>query len=156
MVLSNPFDFSQFFPKYDPQDILRQMQSVFSGYSGDKVSDFDFSKLTDVQKKNLEALAESNAKAMECTQNLMQKQMELFQQAFKDGNNASEEISQVATDPQESAKKQAEVVQKAFDQALQSSAQISDLVVKAQEEMTEIVSKRVKESLDEIKQTVKP
>ena len=45
-------------------------------------------------------------------------------------------------------------LQKTFEQALQSSTQISGLVTKAQEEMTEIISKRVKEGLDEIKQAV--
>ena len=153
--MSNPFDFSQFFPKYDPQDMMRQMQSAFTGFSAPKAPAFDFSSLTDAQKKNIESLVESNTKAVECTQKLMQKQMELFQQALKDGSEASATISQAAANPQEAAQKQSEVMHKAFEQALQSSAQISDLITKAQEEMTEIISKRVKEGLDEIKQVVK-
>jgi phasin family protein len=152
--MSNPFDFSQFFPKSDPQDMMRQMQSAFSGYATPKAPAFDFSSLTEAQQKNFEALVESNTKAIECTQQLMQKQMELFQLALKDGSAAGETISELAANPQEAVQKQSEVMQKTFEQALQSSAQISGLVTKAQEEMTEIISKRVKEGLDEIKQAV--
>jgi phasin family protein len=153
--MNNPFDFSQFYPKYDPQDMMRQMQSAFAGFSAPRAPSFDISSLTDAQKKNLESLVESNTKAVECTQQLMQKQMELFQQALKDGSEASASISQVASNPQDAAQKQTEVMHKAFEQALQSSSQISDLITKAQEEMTEIISKRVQEGMDEIKRAVK-
>lgn len=153
--MNNPFDFSQFFPKHDAQDMMRQMQSSFSGFSTPKAPAFDFSSLTDTQKKNVELLMESNAKAVECTQQFMQKQMELFQQALKDGSEASASITQATANPQEAAQKQTEVMQKAFEQALQSSSVISDAITKSQEEMTEIISKRVKEGLEEIKQAVK-
>ncbi len=152
--MNNPFDFSQFFPKYDAQDMMRQMQSAFTGFSAPQAPKFDMSSLTDAQRKNLEALVESNTRAIACTQQLMQKQAELFQKALQSASEASTEVAQLASDPQEAAKKQSEMMQKAMEQAIKSSQEISEMVTKAQEEVTEIVTRRVNEGMEEIKKVV--
>ncbi len=160
--MNNPFDFSQFFPKYDAQDMLRQMQSqfqsqmqaAFGAFTPPQSQQIDFSSITEAQRKNMEALIASNTKAVECTQSLLQKQSELFQQAMNDASKASEAIAKT-TDPAEAATKQTELMQSAFEKALESSSQISELISKTQEDMTKIISERVEEGLAEIKKAIK-
>ncbi len=161
--MSNPFDFSQFFPKCEPQDMLKlmqtqfqsQMQSAFGAFAAPKYPEFDMSSLNEAQQKNMQALATSNMKAIEGTQKLMQKQAELFQEAFSDASKAGESIAKAANNPAEAVQKQSDLIQAAFEKALHASSDISELITKAQEDMTDIVSKRVNEGLEEIKQTFK-
>lgn len=153
--MNNPFDFSQFFPKYEPQDMMRQFQNAFGQFTTPQTPQFDFSSITDAQQKNIEALVASNSKAIECTQNILAMQAELFQEAIKDATEASQSLSASSSNPNELSQKQAELFQAAFDKALKSSSKISELVNKSQEEMTQIISDRVKEGLDEIRESVK-
>ncbi len=152
--MNNPFDFSQFFPKYDAQDMMRQMQSAFTGFSAPQTPTVDMSSLTDSHRKNIEALVESNTKAMECTQQLMAKQAELFQKAIQDASTAGSAVAEADVNPQEVAEKQSEMMQKAFGQAIKSSQEISEIVTKAQEEVTEIISRRVQDGMEEIKKVI--
>ncbi len=153
--MNNPFDFSQFFPKYEPQDMMRQFQNAFAQFATPQTPSFDFSSMTDVQRKNIEAIVTSNNKAIECTQAILTMQAELFQEAIKDATDAGQAFAENANDKTKLSEKQTELMQTAFDKALKSSTEISELISKTQEEMTETISARVKEGLDEIRESVK-
>jgi len=147
---SNPFDFSNLFKSYDPQAFFKQLQSGFSAY---QIPNLDATALIESQKKNVDALIEANKAAFQGTQELVRQQGEMLQQAMKDATEAASALAG-STSPKTLAEKQMELVQAAFEKALSNSAELSELVKKNQEEINDLVNKRVSESLQEIRDAI--
>ena len=150
MAFNNPFDFMNNFNQYDPQAMMRQMQSAFGDY---KIPNVDMEALAKSQQKNMEALMKANEAAVAGTQELLKRQAELFQEALKEASTASQNLS-TGANPQEAAAKQVELVQAAVEQALKNSTEISEMVSKTQSEVAETVNARVTEGLKEVKDVV--
>ena len=150
MAFNNPFDFMNNFNQYDPQTMMRQMQSAFGDY---KIPNVDMEALAQSQQKNMEALMKANEAAVAGTQELLKRQAELFQEALKEASDASQNLP-TGANPQEAAAKQVELVQAAVEQALKNSTEISEMVSKTQNEVAETVNARVTEGLKEVKEVV--
>ena len=89
MTFNNPFDFMNNFNQFDPQAMMRQMQSAFGDY---KIPNVDMEALAKSQQKNMEALMKANEAAVAGTQELMKRQAELFQEALKEASAASQNL----------------------------------------------------------------
>lgn len=150
MAFNNPFDFMNNFNQFDPQAMMRQMQSAFGDY---KIPNVDMEALAKSQQKNMEALMKANEAAVAGTQELLKRQAELFQEALKEASTASQNLP-TGTNPQEAAAKQVELVQAAVEQALKNSTEISEMVSKTQSEVAETVNARVTEGMKEVKDVV--
>ena len=150
MAFNNPFDFMNNFNQYDPQAMMRQMQSAFGDY---KIPNVDMEALAKSQQKNMEALMKANEAAVAGTQELLKRQAELFQEALKEASDATQDLP-TGANPQEAAAKQVELVQAAVEQALKNSTEISEMVSKTQNEVAETVNARVTEGLKEVKDVV--
>jgi len=147
---NNPFDFSRFFLNYDPQAFFKQLQSGFSAY---QLPNVDTRAVIEAQKKNVDALVAANKAAIAGTQELLRQQGEMLQQAMADATEAARSLSGM-TSPQDLAKKQMDLVQAAFEKALSNSTELSELVRKNQDEVAKLMTQRVTESLQEIKEAI--
>ncbi len=147
---NNPFDFMSNFNQYDPQAMMRQMQAAFGNY---QIPNVDMSALAESQKKNMEALMKANEAAISGTQELLNRQAELFQEALKEAGDAVQNMGADA-DPKKAAAKQVELVQTAIEKALKNSTEISEMVRKTQSDVAETVNARVTEGLKEVKDVV--
>ena len=118
-----------------------------------KIPGVDFEPMIAAQKKNIEALNEANNLIVAGVQAVMKRQAEILQASLEQASAVASEIM-VPGAPEVKVAKQAEVVQTAFQAALTNMKELADLVTKSNTEAGNVISKRVSESLDEIKAAV--
>lgn len=147
----NPLDLSALLKGYDPKAIMQQFQDAFANL---KLPNVDSKAMVEAQKKNLETLINANQTALTGTQELFKRQAEMMQQALSDATEAAKELASTGVDPKALVAKQTELIQTAFEKTLANSHEISDMVKKKQEEVAQVVNKRVTESLGEVKDAI--
>ena len=118
-----------------------------------KVPGVDFEPMLAAQRKNIEALTEANQLVIAGVQAVMKRQAEILQASMEQAKAVAAEIM-VPGSPEDKLAKQAEVVQTAFQGALGNMKELADIVTKSNTEAGNVISKRVSESLDEIKAAV--
>ena len=114
-----------------------------------KLPQVDTAALFEAQQKNMDALVAANKAAAAGYQDLFQKQVAIFeetvaaaQKQFKDAD-----LSIDATN----ASAQTELAKAAFEKAIENMKELAETAQKANSEAYEIVSARVKDSIDELK-----
>ncbi len=140
----NPFNFSEAFQKYDPKAVAQQIQDAFK---------IDFDVIKSAQDKNMELLLATNQAFAASSRSLLERQVEMLQQAMTEATEAAESLASSGS-PQEVAARQAELLQAAYEKALANSSEISEMAQKTQEQIAEKVNLRIAESLDEFKQSI--
>lgn len=115
-----------------------------------KMPNFDADALMDAQRKNLEAITAANRIAIEAAQALTQRQVEIVRQAWDESASALESLS-AAGKPEEKLAKQTELAKQALEQGLANLRELTEMGAKSNSEAAELISKRVVESLDEMK-----
>ncbi len=118
-----------------------------------KVPGVDFEALAAAQRRNIEALTAANQLAFEGMQAVVRRQTEILRQTMEEASAAVAELTSVGA-PEEKAAKQAELVKVAFEKALANMKELAEMVAKSNTEASEIVAKRVSESLDEVKSLI--
>jgi phasin family protein len=127
------------------------VQKIFADF---KVPGVDMEALLNAQKKNIAALTQANQHAVEGMQALAQRQVEIMQQAMKSAADAAKEVV-AAGGPKEAAAKQAELATAAFEQAVSNMREMAEMVSKSSNQAFSVISKRVAESLEELKEKAK-
>ncbi|MCB1757922.1 MAG: TIGR01841 family phasin [Gammaproteobacteria bacterium] len=141
---SNQFDFTKMFQQFDLQEMTKKMQEAFN---------FDFSAINEAQSKNLEVMMSTNKAFADGAQAVLEKQAEMFQAAMKEASTAASELAGSGS-PQEVATKQAELMKVAYETALKNIAEISEMAKKTQDEVSEKISARIAESMQELKDSM--
>jgi phasin family protein len=134
----SPFGFD--FPSFD----FTKMMADF------KMPGLDMTAVGDAQRKNIEALTAANRKAFEGVQAVAKRQAEFMQEAMSELTTAMQQMAVTGT-PEDKAAQQAEIAKAAFERAIENMRELSDMVAKANAETADLVTKRISESLDEIK-----
>lgn len=115
-----------------------------------KVPGVDIESIMASQRKNIEAVTAANQLALEGFQAVLRRQAEIVRTSLEETSGYVNDVL-AAGSPEEKAAKQAELVKVAFEKALSNARELSELVAKSNTEAAEILSKRVSESLDEVK-----
>jgi phasin family protein len=115
-----------------------------------KVPGVDVEAIMSSQRKNIEALTAANQLAFEGFQAVLRRQSEILRQTLEQNSAALSDLM-AAGSPEDKIAKQAELVKVGFEKALSNMRELAELVAKAQQEAAEVVSKRVTESLEEMK-----
>jgi phasin family protein len=118
-----------------------------------KIPGVDVDALVAAQKKNIEALTEANQLVIAGVQAVIKRQAEILQASMEQARTVASEIL-VPGSPEAKVAKQAEVVQTAFQAALANMKELADIVTKSNTEASNVISKRVNESLNEVKAAV--
>ncbi len=110
-----------------------------------KLPGVDVSALMEARRKDIEALAEVNKIALQSSQTMAQKQVEILQ-------NTMQELMQTMSTgkPVENAARQGEVVQHALEKAFTYMRELAELTVKAQTEAVAVINKRAQENMQEL------
>ena len=110
-----------------------------------KLPGVDVPALMEARRKDIEALTEVNKIALESSQTMAQKQVEILQKTI-------EELTQTMTGgkPLENAAKQGEVVQYAMEKAFAYMLELAEVARKAQTEALEVINKRAQENMQEL------
>ena len=119
------------------------------------VPSIDFEAVVTSQRKNIEALMEANKIAVEGIQAAMSRQFEI-------GRQTADEISTIVRDfvrpdgsVEDRVAKQAEYSKQAIEKGVSNAREIGELVTKASTEALNVISKRLTESLDEVRDYTK-
>jgi len=115
-----------------------------------KIPAADLEALVAGQRKNIEALTEANRVAVSGMQAMAKRQAEILSEAMATATTAVQEISAIA-DPRERLAKQTDVTKAAFEKALTTMRELAQAVSASADQVIGVVSKRVIEGLDEVK-----
>jgi len=137
-----PFDPEAMMDFFRNNDFTKALQDA-------KLPNVDADALFEAQRKNMDALFEANKAAAAGYQDLVNKQLAIFEQTIAE---AQEQLksAELKVDS-ETAKERSELARVAFEKAIANMKDLAETAHKANSDAYEIVSKRVKESVDELK-----
>ncbi|MEM9009668.1 MAG: TIGR01841 family phasin [Pseudomonadota bacterium] len=140
-----------FFP-FDAEKLTEMFRTgEFAKMLGDmKMPNVDATALMATQRKNMEALVEANRAAAAGYQELFRKQVKMFEETME-GAQAHMRDFDTSNMTSEAAQARAEVMQKALEKALAHMTELAETARKSNTEAFEIVSARLRESMEELK-----
>ena len=118
-----------------------------------KMPGVDFDAIMASQRKNIEAVTAANQLAIEGLQAVLRRQAEIVRASVEEAGTYVNQVV-AAGSPEEKAAKQAELVKIAFEKSLSNIKELAELVAKSNTEAADVLSKRVSESLDEVKTAI--
>ena len=118
-----------------------------------KLPGIDATALAAAQQKNIDALTAANKRAFEGYQALAKRQGEIFKENMEELASVLKSASPAAAADMNPAK-QTEFVQKAAEKALGNLRELSEMMTKTNTEAFELISKRLQENMQEIKQHI--
>ena len=143
MAKNNPFfdvDMSKF------TDVSKLMAEF-------KIPGVDVDSVLATQQKNIQAVTAANQLAFEGMQAVFRRQSEILRQTVEQTTAMVSELM-AAGSPEEKVAKQADLVKSAYEKALANMRELAELVARSNTEAAEVISKRVSESLEELKSAV--
>ena len=149
MSSKNPFDFSDLFKQMDPASMARQFQEMLAN---SPVANLDPGAIAESQRKNMETLMQANQAAVSGAQNLLQRQSEMMQAALSEAADAVKSLSE--SEPAELAEKNIDLIENAMTKSMSNFSEIAEMIEGIYEEMSEKVEQRMKENLEELKDTL--
>ncbi len=128
----------------------------FSKMMGDmRAPTVDLETVVTMQRKNVEALTQANQLAMEGAQAVLRHQLEMSRRTMEEFSSMFSSFFQPNGSMEDRLAKQAEVSKTAVEQGLTNAREVAELVSKANAEAFSVLSRRVTESLEEIRNFAK-
>lgn len=124
------------------------MSKAFAGFA---MPSFNVEAMMASQRKNVEALTQANQLAIEGAQALARRQVEIAREALEEARSLFREFSQPGA-PQERLAKNTEIAKATFEKSLATARELTELVTKANAEAFNVLTKRVAESFEEIRE----
>lgn len=124
------------------------MSKAFAGFA---MPSFNVEAMMASQRKNVEALTQANQLAIEGVQALARRQVEIAREALEEARSLFREFSQPGA-PQERLAKNTEIAKATFEKGLATARELTELVTKANAEAFNVLTKRVAESFEEIRE----
>ena len=118
-----------------------------------KVPGVDVEAILSSQRKNIEAVTAANQLAIEGLQAVIRRQAEIVRASLEEAGSYVNQVAAAGT-PEEKATKQAELLKVAFEKSLSNVKELAELVAKSNTEAADVLSKRVSESLEEVKTAI--
>ncbi|CAK0753565.1 Phasin family protein [uncultured Gammaproteobacteria bacterium] len=115
-----------------------------------KIPGVDVDAIMASQRRNIEAVTAANQLAIEGMQAVVRRQAEILRQTMEETGSMMTEMMSVGS-PEVKVTKQAELVKTAFEKALSNMKELAEMVAKSNTEAANVISKRVSESLGELK-----
>lgn len=152
MVGKNPFDYSDMSKMFDPENVAKMFDPtrMFSVFDSDKAApSFDMASLFDTNRKNFDAMVEANKAAAAAYKDLLEKQMEVYNQltaaardhvAWVDENAGPEAMS-----------KKTEAYGEAVEKALGLMRKLAENARDANEEAFSKLKDQVNEAVGELR-----
>lgn len=156
MAGKNPFDYSNMFQMFDPDDIRKYFDptKMFSSvFEPQRSSSFDMSSIFDSNRKNFDAMLEANKAAAAAYQDLLAKQMDVFGQLT---TAAREHVAFLddATGPEAMSKK-TEAYGDAVEKALVLMRKLADSAREANEEAYASLKSQVADAMVDLQKKSK-
>jgi len=127
---------------------------VGKAFAGFNFPSIDAESMIASQRKNLEAFTQANQLAVEGVQAVTRRQVEIAREAFEGASAALKDLVQPSA-PEDRIAKNAELAKQVFEKSLANARELTELVTKANAEAFDVITKRVSESLDELREQAK-
>jgi phasin family protein len=128
---------------------MQSMQKMM-GDMNMKMPAFDWEAIMSVNRRNMEAFAQANQMAVEGAQAIFRRQGEILKASMEDANRTVKTMLADGT-PEDRIARQTDAIKTAFEQAISNYREMIEMASKSNAEAMTIMSKRVSESLDELK-----
>jgi len=135
-------------PPFDFADLSKRLGEL-------KFPEVDWQELMAAQQKNWEALGQANKVWFEGTQRVVQREVEILQNALAEAAAASKDMLQEG-DARAAAEKRLERAKSTFEKAISNIRELSEAASRANRDALEVIQKRALEGFDEIKSMIKP
>ena len=113
-----------------------------------KLPGVDMSALIAARQKDIEALTQVNQIAYESLQAMAQKQTEILKTTMEELQSAAQKM---AAKPMESITHESQLVQQTLQKAFGYMHELAELTRKSQAEALDVINKRVKQNVEELK-----
>jgi phasin family protein len=115
----------------------------------------DVETLVAMQRKNLEALTEVNQVAIEGVQAVIRHQMEMTRRTMEEFSQMFSSLFQPNGSMEERLAKQAEFSKAALESGISNARELGDLLAKANTETLNVLTRRISETLEELREMAK-
>ena len=150
MTTKEPSSFAELIKRLDPAALANEYKELLGKLN---LPNLDTKALIETQRKNIQALTDTNRAILESTQSLFQRQTEMLQQVLEEAPEAVKSLGS-SKGPQEAADKQIKMIEDSVSKALANFSEIVEMVRKSQDETTKQVSTRFNESLEELRLSI--
>lgn len=111
----------------------------------------DIERVIEHHRRNLEALQQSAQTAAGGAGRIMARQRDMLQETLAEISEMAQSYRNPGT-PQELMAKQADFARRSFETAVRNTSEMADLVRQSGEETIEVLRKRIRESMNEIRE----
>jgi phasin family protein len=126
--------------------------SEFTKVMGDmRAPGVDLETVVAMQRKNIEALTQANQLAMEGAQAVLRHQFEMTRRTMEELSAMFSGLWQPNGSVEDRMAKQADFSKTAFEKSMSHARELSDLVSKANSEAFNVLTRRVTETLEELR-----
>jgi phasin family protein len=120
-----------------------------------KFPEIDWQELMAAQQKNWEALGQANKVWFEGTQKVVQREVEILQNALAEAAAASKDMLHEG-DARAAAEKRLDLAKSTFEKAISNIRELSEAASRANRDALEVIQTRALEGFDEIKSMIRP
>jgi phasin family protein len=124
---------------------------VFSEF---RVPNFDVETILATQRRNIEAVTAANQLVIEGIQALLKREAEILRQTIDESSAALKDLMATGA-PEEKLAQQADLLKSSFEKAIANLRELAELVAKSNTNATEVLTKRIGDSLTELKAAVR-
>ena len=121
-----------------------------SAIKGFSIPSFDFGTVFDIQRKNIEAFTAASQTFTQGLQTVAKRQSEIARQQVEQFQSLLTTAAPTAK-VEDNLVKQADLVKAAYEKNVSNARELQDILTKVTTEASDILSRRVVASLDEIK-----
>ncbi|MCV0396544.1 MAG: TIGR01841 family phasin [Rhizobiaceae bacterium] len=115
-----------------------------------KLPPVDIERVIESNRRNLEALQQSAQAASGGASRMMLRQQEMLRETLAEISQMAQSYREPGS-PQDLMAKQAEFARRSFETAVKNTAEMADMARKSSEESIEVLRRRIKESMEEIR-----
>lgn len=126
------------------------MQAMQKMMGDMKLPNVDWDAVMAANRRNMEAFAQANQLAAEGVQAIFRRQGEILKGALDEANRSVKTMLADGT-PEDRIARQTDAIKTAFEQAIANYREMIEMASKSNAEAMTVMSKRVSESLDELK-----
>lgn len=118
-----------------------------------KVPGIDMESMIAAQRKNFEALQRANQLALEGVQHVVQRQAEAMRNFVSEFADLAKSVA-AEPDPASKAVRQTDLLKASFEKTLAHMREMSEAIARSNSQAAEVLSTRVSESLNELKDAI--
>lgn len=135
-----------FFDIFGNSDFLKSFSKM-------PTASFDMEKFFEIQRKNLETLAEAQQVTVDGVQTIVNRQIEIMSQLMEEHSHLTSQLLREGT-PEDKLNKNAELIKNSYEKAVANAKEISELVKKTNAQAAGLLNKRASANIKEIRETV--